>query len=225
MKKRSVGLVIVLSIITLGIYTLFWLFDTKEEMNARGAKIPPLKLLFLPLLGLAAIILLELIANGVDGQESSRKSFNIMAALVGVFSIGAMLIIPLYWYYKYCRGIELATRGQTTFGTSYLLWIVLSFVGVGFVWPGIIQSGFNTADSVGPANPNYPPSPYNNPPQSPYDAGSPDPYTGQPQIPQTRSYANPSQSPYPGAPQPQYPDTSNLPQPPQYPPNNTPHPF
>ena len=40
MQKRSVAAVIILSIITLGIYTIVWFVKTKNEMNTAGAGIP-----------------------------------------------------------------------------------------------------------------------------------------------------------------------------------------
>jgi hypothetical protein len=40
MKHRSVLAVILLSIFTLGIYTIVWLVKTKREMNSMGAEIP-----------------------------------------------------------------------------------------------------------------------------------------------------------------------------------------
>jgi len=49
MKHRSVAAVIILSLVTFGIYTLFWMYFTKEEMNAQGAKIPTFILAFIPI--------------------------------------------------------------------------------------------------------------------------------------------------------------------------------
>ena len=43
MTKRSVAMVVILSCVTFGIYALIWYVKTKNEMNARGAAIPPTK--------------------------------------------------------------------------------------------------------------------------------------------------------------------------------------
>ncbi len=51
-KKRSIILVYVFSIITLGIYTIYWLVSTKSEMNELGAKIPTGWLLIIPIVNL-----------------------------------------------------------------------------------------------------------------------------------------------------------------------------
>jgi len=49
MTKRSPVAVFVLSIITLGIYALYWLVRTKTEMNSSGASIPTAWYLIIPL--------------------------------------------------------------------------------------------------------------------------------------------------------------------------------
>lgn len=52
MTKRSAFTVFLLTSVTCGIYGLIWLANTKEEMNARGAKIPSMIHLFIPILNL-----------------------------------------------------------------------------------------------------------------------------------------------------------------------------
>lgn len=49
MTKRSPFAVFALSLITLGIYCLVWYVKTKDEMNARGAKIPTTWLIIIPI--------------------------------------------------------------------------------------------------------------------------------------------------------------------------------
>ena len=52
MKKRSVPMVIVLSIVTLGIYTIVWHVRTKNEMVSCCADIPTAWLLIVPIANL-----------------------------------------------------------------------------------------------------------------------------------------------------------------------------
>jgi hypothetical protein len=49
MTRRSPLGVLVLSIITFGIYTIFWDVWTKNEMNAKGAQIPTVWLQLVPI--------------------------------------------------------------------------------------------------------------------------------------------------------------------------------
>ena len=52
MTQRSPVVVFILGCITLGIYPLIWLINTKEEMNAQGAEIPTGWFLIIPILNL-----------------------------------------------------------------------------------------------------------------------------------------------------------------------------
>jgi hypothetical protein len=52
MSSRSIVSVILLSIVTLGIYAIVWLVKTKREMNQRGADIPTTWLAIVPVVGL-----------------------------------------------------------------------------------------------------------------------------------------------------------------------------
>ena len=55
MKKiipRSPIVIIVLSIITFGIYAIYWVVKTKEEINSLGAKIPTAWLMIIPIVNI-----------------------------------------------------------------------------------------------------------------------------------------------------------------------------
>jgi magnesium-transporting ATPase (P-type) len=48
-KRRNVVAVIILSLITFGIYCIYWTYQTKEEINSLGAKIPTAWLMIVPI--------------------------------------------------------------------------------------------------------------------------------------------------------------------------------
>jgi len=48
-KKRNPALVVIFSIITLGIYLIYWIVKTKEEIKSLGAKIPSAWLIIVPI--------------------------------------------------------------------------------------------------------------------------------------------------------------------------------
>ncbi len=52
MEYRSLGKFIAFSLLTLGIYTIFWSFWTTKELNNKGANIPTPWLLFIPIANL-----------------------------------------------------------------------------------------------------------------------------------------------------------------------------
>ncbi len=48
-EKRNVVMVYLLTAVTFGIYGLYWLYKTKEEINSLGAEIPTFWLMIIPL--------------------------------------------------------------------------------------------------------------------------------------------------------------------------------
>jgi len=52
MTNRHPALVLVLSMFTCGIYYIYWLVNTKLEMNQRGADIPTAWLLIIPIVNI-----------------------------------------------------------------------------------------------------------------------------------------------------------------------------
>ena len=51
-KHRSLVFVFVMTIITCGIYALYWFYKTKEEINSLGASIPTYWLIIIPIANL-----------------------------------------------------------------------------------------------------------------------------------------------------------------------------
>jgi hypothetical protein len=49
MKNRSIVAVVLLPLVTFGLYSLYWFVSTKNELNAKGAQIPTAWLLIVPL--------------------------------------------------------------------------------------------------------------------------------------------------------------------------------
>ena len=82
MQRRSVLGVIVLSIVTFGIYSLYWYVSTKNEMVARGANIPTAWLLIIPI---ANIYWMWKWSEGVEhvtrGKTTAAVSFILMFLL------------------------------------------------------------------------------------------------------------------------------------------------
>ena len=95
MQHRDPIMVILLSIITLGIYGLFWYVVTKNEMNTKGAQIPTAWLIIIP-------------------------------------------FVNIWWYWKFCEGVELVTnKGMGVAVAFLLLWLL------GAIGEAIIQNELN----------------------------------------------------------------------------------
>ena len=103
MQNRSPIGVIVLTLVTCGIYGLVWLVKTKGELVTRGADIPTAWLLIVPF------------AN-------------------------------LWWMWKYSQGVEKVTNGQMSTVLTFILIVLLGFIGY-----GIIQDSFNKVGTSGTA--------------------------------------------------------------------------
>jgi hypothetical protein len=172
MTHREVWKVIVFGLITLGIYDLYWIYKTRNELVAKGNKVPKFIILFVPLIAMVAAVIFNVILLTVtsDSTGSGASTAAGGAALVGglliILASLASIPISLWWFYHYCKAVEHVTGGKTSFGMAYGLAIVLSLLNVAFVWPGIIQDGFNKAGTEGapaptspstPADPPYPP--------------------------------------------------------------------
>jgi len=99
MTQRSPGTVLLLSIITLGIYQLYWTIATKDEMNGSGASVPSAWLLLVP-------------------------------------------IVNVYWFWKWCEGVQAVTKSDaSTVGTFFLMALL------GPIGAMIVQGKLNGAAS------------------------------------------------------------------------------
>lgn len=90
MTKRSVAMVIVLSIITFGIYAIVWLVKTKNEMNSQGANIPTGWLLIVPIV---SIWWMWKYSGGVEHVTRGKTSQVIAFVLMFVLGVIGMAII------------------------------------------------------------------------------------------------------------------------------------
>ena len=83
MQKRSVAAVIILTIITFGIYGIVWFVKTKNEMVQQGADIPTAWLLIVPI---ASIYWMWKWAGGVE--HATRGKFSQAVGFILVFLLG-----------------------------------------------------------------------------------------------------------------------------------------
>ena len=66
MKKRNLIAFIVLSMVTLGIYIIYWLYKTRVALiaeNGKESSIPPLSYVYGPLLVLLAIAVVQMLSH------------------------------------------------------------------------------------------------------------------------------------------------------------------
>jgi hypothetical protein len=144
MKQRNVVAVIIFSIITLGIYDLFWLASTKKVLNERTrVHIPSLWLLFSSLLIFIAAFIVEIIGQAASGGSASTV-LNIVVILASIVGFLAVVIVPVWWFLKYSKAVGEYTNGEISTAVSFLLLWLLRFIGM-----AVIQDKFNDIAAMG----------------------------------------------------------------------------
>ena len=142
MKRRHLGKIFLLTIVTLGIYNIYWFVMTRREMLSQGAPhIPSVWILFAPLLALGGMILLSVIEQAVNSDGRNDLGFIILFGIV-VAAI-AMLIVTPVWIWHYGKAVEALTGGETTRQYVFWIWILLTVVSTSPVWLLIMQHEFN----------------------------------------------------------------------------------
>jgi len=148
MKQRNVIAVVCFSIITLGIYDLFWLASTKKELNARTKQhVPSLWLLLAPI---ALLIVMAIIDGAVSTAQSTSGTSSpvgvIIGILLGIVVVFAAIVVPVYWFLKYSKAVHEYTNGELSTAVTFILLWVLRFVGI-----AVIQDKFNDMLTAGGA--------------------------------------------------------------------------
>ncbi|MDO8578886.1 MAG: DUF4234 domain-containing protein [Dehalococcoidales bacterium] len=90
MKHRDPIMVIILTIITLGIYGIAWCVMTKNEMNAKGAHIPTAWLIIIPIVSIYWMWKLSEGVELVTNKEMSAAVAFLLVFFLGV--IGAAIV-------------------------------------------------------------------------------------------------------------------------------------
>jgi hypothetical protein len=178
MKKRNPFAVLVLSIVTLGIYDLYWLASTRKELNkTTSIKVPSLWLLISPaILFIGALIAVAASAaserpklSAYNGTATAPDTMSAIFVLVYFLGIIVMMGISFFWFWRYSKAVHEYTKGEMSFPVAFLMLWILHLIGVVF-----IQDQFNNhslqAGAAGPA-PAAPAGPM--PTQSPIQAPAP----------------------------------------------------
>ncbi len=87
-KKRNPAAVIIFSIITLGIYAIYWIVKTKEEIKSLGADIPTAWLIIIPI---ANLYFMYKYAEGFSVYV--KKDNNAIVWFLLYFFVGPLFVI------------------------------------------------------------------------------------------------------------------------------------
>lgn len=111
-KQRNIAIVIILYIITFGIYTLYWAYSTAKELQANTQASPNPKLLL-------SILLVPTVS--IIGMLSSSLILLTILLLVSIPTVTIMMFL-LYW--KHTKAIEELTGFNHLL--LFLLWIIFA---------------------------------------------------------------------------------------------------
>jgi hypothetical protein len=146
MKKRNLVFVFIVSIITVGLYDIYWLFSTRDELVKKRQHLSSPWVFFVPLLGLIGIALIQILVHalsvGGPSNATATTTVNILSALAGVACVVA-IPFSIRWIWRYCKAVENITKGDLTAGFSFALAVLLTALGAGVLWPPIVQYQLN----------------------------------------------------------------------------------
>lgn len=163
MKKRNPLAVFLLSIVTFGIYDLYWLAKTRKELNDKTSiKIPSIWILFIPAIIAVVAVIALLIAsfahsgatttftqvktiNGTTttttvntGSSSSLHGAVLIFLIVYIMDMIALVVVGFMWFLKFSKAVNEYTSGKMSTGVTFLLTWFLHLIGV-----AIVQDAFN----------------------------------------------------------------------------------
>jgi len=117
MTKRPAVVVLLLGIVTCGLYTIFWFVDTKQEMVRKGAQIPSAGWIIVPIVN---IWWTWKWAGGV--AHVTRGKLSQGAAFIAVFLLNSM-----------GSGLVQAELDKTSRALAFLGLFLLNAIGTAFV--------------------------------------------------------------------------------------------
>jgi len=150
LHERSVVEVVVLSIVTFGIYQLYWMYITNKELGESKQDVVPVKWFIIPVVILVGMIIIAatlLIIGAVLGKESDVGTAIAATGAVFMF-LTYTLFLPaffaiygywIYWLYKFSQAIDKLTKEKVQFLVTFLLGLLVG----GIIWTAITQHLLN----------------------------------------------------------------------------------
>lgn len=152
MKKRSLLAVFLLEIVTLGIYSFYWLYKTRLELMAKtNMHIPRLIIPFIP----PAIIILSIASQFLFGLRDAPAALVSLINLITVSCIPVFFGLIIWWMWKYSKVVAVATQNTASQAFTFWIWALTVIASVNIIWFLVMQNKFNQIGS-GIAEPAYP---------------------------------------------------------------------
>ncbi len=161
MKRRSILRMVVLFVVTLGLYRIYWLYQTKNELSSQKPKqsIPSLVFVIIPFI-LLVVSVVSLAKTGYDAKQdclrdvasgisrracTNHEAFNPADWAITLFYITCAVYVPLQaiFFWGYSKAVSTVTKDRMPFSLAMLLLIVLPY-GFDIL---LIQEAFNETKS------------------------------------------------------------------------------
>lgn len=158
MKKRSPLTVLFLSIVTFGIYDVYWLVVTKNVLNRKTKQnIPSIWILIFPFITFIS----GYVIYGISGAYNQPSTMNcipqmyytcptdaplnsninenlyITGAIIILVSGVTFLITSLIWFFKFSKAINEYTKGKMSTAVSFLVLWLIQVLGVALIQDAI----------------------------------------------------------------------------------------
>jgi len=156
MKKRNPLAVFALSVITFGIYDIYWLVKTKTVLNEKTKHhTPTIFMLVVPILILIAGYVLLIInvgkqvnnaTYGFNGGSQTISTTKPSAGAIILIFVGFIttFIFSIIWFFKFSKAINEYTNGKMSTAISFLILYLIHLIGV-----ALIQDTFNDMEENG----------------------------------------------------------------------------
>lgn len=147
MKQRNIFAVFILSIVTLGIYFLIWIYTIHRDLSKKiedKKSLPSFLWLLVPeiLIVLAFIVIVvSVLAAVMSGPEQGEVILSAIAIPFIIIAAIAPIVIGFWWFYLFCQVFYKAVGG-TEATVSYVIWII-SFCICLPIWTLIVQNDIN----------------------------------------------------------------------------------
>jgi hypothetical protein len=207
MKKRNLLAVFLLSILTFGIYNIYWLVKTKKELNSKTKiHVMSIWLLLLPAIVFIVALIVGLVVGFSSGNTQTSGGAGIAVILIDIFAWIILFPIMFFWFFGFSKAVNEYTDGRLSTALTFLLFFSGTVLGIFFAqdtFNEMIDQGIEPGQALRPTN-NFAPSP--NP-----TALAPQPLASNPVVDQQNQAIQPSMqaNPMASSPSPATPVQSN----------------
>jgi hypothetical protein len=149
MKNRNPVTVFLLSIVTLGIYDIYWLVQTKKVLNKETKfHTPTIWLLFAPAVLLIpgyVGLFINISKQTSDAYYASSSSAPLphpalfFVSFITIFlGFLSAFFISAFWFFKFSKAVNEYTRGKMSTAVTFLILWLIHLIGV-----ALVQDAFN----------------------------------------------------------------------------------